>query len=155
MMMLREQKRALFAALISGLMLLATIAMPFLNDPATIFENDSLELAYLGFLLIGVAIYGVLALLTMKRKRGEEYVFDERDILIAARALIVQQRVVLISVAVWCIALVRIYIGKGGIPVPLMYIMFLSILFMNILARSLSIYRGYNLDIGDLERNSL
>ncbi|TKJ40338.1 hypothetical protein CEE37_08405 [candidate division LCP-89 bacterium B3_LCP] len=146
------QKRALFGAIISGAILLATTTLLIITDPATIFEKDSLELAYLGFMLGGAVIYGILVIFTRRGKEGEDFVIDERDVFIARRALIVQLRTVLIALALWCVVLVRIYIGNGGIPVPLMYIMYIFILFLNLLARSICIYHGYNLPINDPER---
>jgi hypothetical protein len=142
--MLREQKRALAGAAISGVILIATILLIILSDPYKIFEKDFLELIYLGIILLGALVYGVLVFMTRERKEDEKMAVDERDLYIASRALVVQLRAVLISMALWCVILVRIYIGQGGIPVPLMYLMYVGVVNINFLVRSIYILRVYN-----------
>lgn len=149
------QKRALTGAVISCVVLLATILLLALNDPATLFEQDFLELIYLGIILGGAAVYGIVMLVTRRSKDGEAVTYDERDRFITRRALAIQLQVVLIAVALWCVVLVRIYIGAGGIPVPLMYVMYISILFLNFLARSISIYFGLKVPLDDLEKGGV
>ncbi|MBU0519290.1 hypothetical protein KJ564_10185 [bacterium] len=144
--MLREQKRALIGVIISGATLLATFWFVFAIDPADIFERDDLEKIYLGFLLSGGAAYAIVLLLTRGETKGAAYVYDERDSLIANHALKVQLWTVIGALCLWCVALVRIYIGKSGVPVSLMYLMFLSILLVNILTRSISIFLSYRSD---------
>lgn len=140
------QKRALAGAVISCVVLFATVLLLVLNDPATIFEQDVHELIYLGIILGGAVVYGIVMLVTNRSKDAEAVNYDERDRFIVNRALAVQLQVVLIAVALWCVVLVRVYIGTGGIPVPLMYVMYISILFLNFLARSISIYFGLKIN---------
>ena len=149
------QKRALAGAVISCIVLFATILLLTLNDPATIFDQDLYELIYLGIILAGAATYGLVMLATRQSKSTGAVIYDERDRFIAERALAIQLQVVLISVALWCAVLVRVYIGAGGIPVPLMYVMYISILFSNFLARSISIYFGLKVPLEDSERGGI
>jgi len=138
--MLREQKRALVGMIISGFMLIATLWFTFAVNPADIFASDDLEQLYLAFLLTGGAIYAVVYVLTRKETKDDAYVYDERDAIIANQALTVQLWSVIIALAIWCVTLVRLYIDKPGIPVPLMYLMFLSIIIINAFVRSVVIF---------------
>ncbi|NQT35516.1 hypothetical protein HQ587_10020 [bacterium] len=151
--MLREQKRALYGLLIFGGILLAAILLFSFNDPSKIFENKSAEIIYVGLLVGGFSLYGIMILLTRKRREGEEVTFDERDIHVARHALQNQVVAVIVTVTIWCGALTEIYIEENGVPVPLMLIMVNSVYFVNMLVRSISILRGYNMSNEKLTRS--
>ncbi len=94
-----------------------------------------IDVLWVGGLVANLAIVN-LAL----RKPG---LVDERDRLIMDRAPRVQWPAVVVTLAVWMIALTEFYSETGQIPSVFMYVVFMSVLIVSTLAQSAGIIIGY------------
>jgi len=141
--MLREQKRAFLSMILAGVILLAFIFMFTFNDPATLNEDKPLRMIFTSIIVGGAILWGIIIASTKKQNPEEAVAMDERDVIIARNALKTQLWASMITLVVWCIVLTETYWTKGAVPVDLMYIMMQFILFTNLLARSIVIFRGY------------
>ena len=68
---------------------------------------------------------------------------DERDRVIMGRAPVVQLWAVIISLAVWMIALTEFYWDGGQIPVGFPYLILFSTLIVSTVSQSVGILIGY------------
>ena len=148
----REQKRALFGIIIFGSILLTIIVLFIINNPAEITQNRPLEITYIVLFVGGVLSYGLMNIITSRRSSDEKFTFDERDALVAKGALHTQLAAVLITATIWCVVLSLIYTGEDGIPSSFMLIIINSLFFVNMLFRSVSVFRGYKMSTEDLEK---
>jgi len=134
------QKRALYGLIFGVVWAIAIAAVFILKGGADVFNQDQ------GFRLIidGLWIGGLLVFLilftTVIRKRGQ---FDERDKLIMEKAPRVQWLAVIFSLVAWIIALSEIYHAEGQIPIIFLYIIFISVLSVSMIAQSAGILLGY------------
>jgi hypothetical protein len=139
----REQKRSLLGILVFGGVLTAASILFLFNSPAAIQANRVVELIYVILIVSAAVGYGFALLLTRRKEQDAEISTDERDVEIARRALSAQLGSVLAAITLWCVVLGLIYMDGHLVPLPLIYIMVNSIFLVNMLARSIAIYRGY------------
>lgn len=134
------QRRALYGLIIGFVWAIAIIAVFILKGGVSTFNEDQ------GFRLIidGLWIGGLIAYLvlfqTILRRPGQ---IDERDKLIMDRAPRVQWLAVIFSLVAWVIALSESYHDKGQIPIIFLYLIFMSILIVSMIAQSIGIMIGY------------
>jgi hypothetical protein len=139
----REQRRSLLGIAVFGGVLIAASILFIFKSPAAIQENRVVELIYV-LLIVGAAVgYGFILMLTNRKEQDAEISTDERDVEIARRALSAQLGSVLAAITLWCVVLSLIYMDGHLVPLSLIYIMVNSIFLINMLAKSISIYRGY------------
>jgi len=121
---------------------LATISVILIDrGAATYWENDSLRLTVVGIFMGGLFAYvGTLVLPLLK---GGLQRLDERDRIVLSRAGSIQSVLVLIALAGWLITLAERFHEQGAIPVVYLYLIFGSIVLINLLGQSLGILLGY------------
>ena len=134
------QKRAWFSLAIGVVFAVAFIAVFIIKGGISTFTEDQ------GFRIIIDVIWvsGIVANLiiinfTLRKPR----LVDERDRLIMDRAPRVQWLAVVFSLVAWTIVLTEIYWEQGQIPVIFLYLIFMSVLIISMLAQSLGILIGY------------
>ena len=134
------QKRAWFSLAIGVVFAVAFIAVFIIKGGISTFTEDQ------GFRIIIDVIWvsGIVANLiiinfTLRKPR----LVDERDRLIMDRAPRVQWLAVVFSLVAWTIVLTEIYWEQGQIPVIFLYLIFMSVLIVSMLAQSLGILIGY------------
>jgi len=134
------QKRALYGLVIGIVWAIAIIVVFIAKGGVTAYTEGPGMRAILAALLIGGLIaYSAMMTLTLRKPSQ----VDERDRLIIGRAPKVQLWAVIISLAVWSIALTEAYWDQGQIPVIFPYLIFMSIFIVNTLAQSAGILIGY------------
>ena len=138
------QKRALYGLVLGIIWAVLLVILFITKGGISVYSEDSTMRLTLGALLVGGAIAYLLVVSPLIKLPGKrEIVVDERDKGILERAPRIQLVAILISLAVWCIALTEYYWTAGQIPVIFPYIMLLSMLIVNVLAASLGILLGY------------
>ena len=134
------QKRALYGLVFGVIWAIAIIVVFIAKGGVNAYTEDPGMRAILAALLIGGLIaYSAMMILTLRKPSR----VDERDKLIMGRAPKVQLWAVIISLAVWMIALTETYWDQGQVPVIFPYLIFLSTLIVNTLAQSVGILMGY------------
>ncbi len=138
------QKRALYGLVLGIIWAILLVSIFIAKGGASAYsENPTMRLT-LGALLVAGAIAYLLVVSPLIKLPGKkEIAIDERDKGILERAPRIQLVAIIISLAVWCIALTEYYWTPGQIPVVFPYLMLLSMLIVNVLAASLGILIGY------------
>ena len=133
------QKRALYSLLI-GLVLAISLIVVFVTRDINTFHTDQGFRLIVDALWIGVPLAYLIVVNLTLRKPGQ---IDERDKLIMERAPRIQFLAIVISLAVWVIALTEIYWNQGQVPIVFLTLIFMSTFIVGTLAQSLGILIGY------------
>ncbi|UCG85390.1 MAG: hypothetical protein JSW71_15845 [Gemmatimonadota bacterium] len=135
------QKRAWWGLLVM-VATLAIISVILIDQGAvTYWEDDDLRLTVVGIFIAGLFAYaGTILGPTLRRGRQK---LDERDRIVLSRAGTVQSGLVLIALAGWLITLAERFREQGAIPMVYLYLLFGSIVLINLLGQSLGILLGY------------
>jgi hypothetical protein len=143
------QKRAWWGLLVVVATLATISAILIDQGAATYWEDDSLRLTVVGIFIAGLFAYaGILLVTTL---RGGRQKLDERDRVVLSRAGTIQSGLVLIALAGWLITLAERFREQGAVPVVYLYLLFGSIVLINLLGQSLGILLGYWMGSGNGE----
>ncbi len=135
------QKRAWWGLAVT-LATLAIITVILMNQGAAAYwEDDSLRLTVVGIFMAG--LFGYVVTLLAPLIRGNRHKLDERDRMVLSRAGAVQSGLVLIALGGWLITLTERFREQGAIPVVYLYLLFGSIVLINLIGQSLGILLGY------------
>jgi hypothetical protein len=135
------QKRAWWGLAVT-LATLAIITVILMNQGAAAYwEDDSLRLTVVGIFMAG--LFGYVVTFLAPLIRGNRHKLDERDRMVLSRAGAVQSGLVLIALAGWLITLTERFREQGAIPVVYLYLLFGSIVLINLIGQSLGILLGY------------
>jgi hypothetical protein len=137
------QKRA-WLGLGIGVVTSVAILVVLITSGATSFHDDQgTRLIVTALFLFGLLTWAVLLAPIFCWPGRVKKLFDERDEIIVRRALQVQLWAVIISMVVWSIALTEVYWDQGEIPIVFPYLIFFSIIIVNMLAQAVGILIGY------------
>ncbi|MDD5288209.1 MAG: hypothetical protein PHY28_03760 [Dehalococcoidales bacterium] len=134
------QKRALYGVAFGVLWAIAIIVVFILKGGAGNFDTDVQFRSIIDGLWIGGLIAYLILFETLIRKPGK---VDERDKLIMAWAPAIQWRAVIFTLVAWVIALSEVYHEQGQVPVIFLFIIFMSILIVSMIAQCVGILIGY------------
>ena len=138
--MAQLQKRALYSLFIGLLLTVILIVVLVAQGDVTAFESDQNVRLIMYAVMIGVPlVYLILVNLTLRKPTQ----IDERDRIIVEKSSRVQWLAVIFSLAAWMIVLTEVYREQGQVPVAFLNLIFISILIISILAKSLGILLGY------------
>ncbi|MGD8330340.1 MAG: hypothetical protein PVJ49_12980 [Acidobacteriota bacterium] len=118
------------------------------NGAAEYWVNDQLRLTVM-MIFIGGLIAWAIVPATLMLGEGERKNVDERDRAILARAPMFQQVAILLALAAWLISLTQRFHDEGAVPVVYLYLLFGSIILVNMMAQSLGVLLGYWLKVGN------
>ena len=131
-----QQKRAWYGLAIGVVWSLAILAV-FIIKGATAYNEDAGMRALLYVLFIaGLLAYLAMSYLTGWKMRKMGVITDERDMMILSKVPRYQMFAVLITLGVWVGALSEIYWDQGQIPVVFPYLIFYSVIIVNIVFKS-------------------
>ena len=134
------QRRALYSLVIGLILTIALVAVLVAQGDVTAFDRDANLRLIMYAVLIGVPlIYLILVNLTLRKPTQ----VDERDRIIIERSSRTQWVATIFSLAAWTIILTEVYRGQGQVPIPFLYLIFVSILIISTLALSFGILTGY------------
>jgi hypothetical protein len=136
------QKRAWLGLGIGVVISAAVLAVLGVKGVTSFYEDDATRWLVTG-LVVGllVAWAGILApALRSGRLKGRS---DERDAAIVRNALYVQLWGVIATMVAWSIALTEVYWDQGTIPIVFPYLIFWSVMMVNVLAQAAGILIGY------------
>jgi len=140
------QKRALYGLVFGIIWAIAIVIVFVLKGGVSTFNEDRGFRLIIDGLWVGGLIVYLILFATVLRRPGQ---VDERDKMIMGRAPRVQWWTVIFLLVAWVIALSESYHDEGQIPVIFLYLIFMSILIISMIAQSIGILIGY----WRLERN--
>jgi len=110
--------------------------------PAT-YDSDALRLTFT-FLVIGtlVILLGMTLVARAWEGRGDG-TLDERDLAILERAHVAQAPTMLVTLAVWMVGLTESSRDPGAVPTSYLYLVFWTVIVMNMLAFPVGVLLGY------------
>ena len=112
------------------------------NGAAEYWDNDAFRLRVVFVFIGGLIAWAVVpALLLLKDGAGKA--LDERDHAILARAPTIQPAAILIALAAWMIALADRFHDQGAVPVVYLYLIFGSVMLVNMITQPLGVLLGY------------
>ncbi len=134
------QKRALYSLAIGLIMAGVLAAVLVIKGDVTAFFEDENMRYILYAVLIGVPlVYLVLVNITLRKPTQ----IDERDKAIIEKSGKAQWVAIVLSLAVWNIALTEVYWEQRQVPVDFLTLIFVSVLIISPLAQSFGILTGY------------
>ena len=135
------QKRA-WLGLGIGLAISAAILAVLIIKGATSFYDDNAMRWLITALVVGMLVTWAVILAPSILSRGKA-LYDERDEAIIRRAQQVQLWGIIGLMVVWTIALTEVYWDQGQIPIVFPYLIFWSVMMVNMLSQSIGILIGY------------
>lgn len=111
--------------------------------PHVFWNDDRVRLTVTGLLLAALGVFAFVSARAGLWIAKDDGHLDERDRAILAGASAGQAGAILVTLAVWAIALTETYHSAGSIPVVFLYLIFWSCLTMSFLAWFGGIVIGY------------
>ena len=134
------QKRALLSFIIGLLLTAVAVVVLISQGDITAFDRESNLRMVMYVALVGVPlVYLILVNLSLRKPVQ----IDERDHRVMEKSGKVQWIASILSLVVWTIVLTEVYRESGQVPVPFLYLIFMSTLIVSTLAQSLGILLGY------------
>jgi len=137
------QKGAWIGLLVSAGTLAILAAIVASRGAMTYWEDDNLRLLVLAIYISGLAAYAAAQALPFTRGRA-----DERDRAILARSGMAKSAGLVLAAAAWVIVLAQKFHDQGAVPVVYLYLMFGSLLLVDMIAQSIGILLGYWIGVG-------
>jgi hypothetical protein len=134
------QKRALYGVTFGVIWAIAIVVVFIFKGGVGSFDDDVQFRGIIDGLWIGGLVAYLILFETLLHKPGQ---VDERDKLIMTWAPAIQWRAVIFTLVAWVIALSEIYHEEGQIPVIFLFLIFMSVLVVSMIAQCLGILIGY------------
>lgn len=131
------EKRAWWGLLIGGAMIAALLAV-FLR-PGALVADETTRRAVMVVFLGGMALYGLLLLLTRRPRGGDAVLLDERDRMVLGLASHAQLLAVIVTVVAWAVGLSEAYWEEQAIPIVFPNLIALSSVIAAVVAHSAGI----------------
>jgi cytochrome bd-type quinol oxidase subunit 2 len=126
-----------------GVLLAGTAAgIVIVHGPAETYANDVPRLTFTALMLAVLAAFVTMLLVARSWEKRDDGRFDERDKAILDRAHMAQAPAMLLTLAVWMVGLTEAFRGTG-VPTFYLYLVFWSVLAMNLIALPIGILIGY------------
>ena len=110
------------------------------QGPTAFFDDADMRLVFYALLAGAAASWSIVHSVA---KRRRDVPLDERDEAILQRAPAVQSGLILVSLAVWAVALTESYRDEGSIPVVFAMLIFWSSWMMHIVGLAVGVLIGY------------
>lgn len=134
------QKRALYGIAFGVIWVIAILIVFLIKGGISTFDQDAQFRGIIYVLWIGGLIAYLILFETILRKPIQ---VDERDRLIMDLSPKVQWRAVIFTLVAWVIALSEIYRVEGQVPIIFLFLIFMSVLIVSMIAQCLGILIGY------------
>jgi hypothetical protein len=134
------QKRAFYGLVFGAVWIIAIIIVFLLKGGVGTFDDDRQFRSIIDVLWIGGLVVYLILFETLRRKHGQ---MDERDKLIMDFSPRVQWMAVIFTLVAWVIALSEIYHEEGAVPVIFLFLIFMSVLIVSMIAQCLGILIDY------------
>jgi len=137
------QRLSAWAVGIGLLVTACAVGLVVYYGPEAFDTSDAVRLSVTGVLIFGLALFTAFLVRVRLWLKREDGVLDERDRAILARAPSAQPGAMLITLAIWMIGLQETYRATGHLPVVYLYLIFWSLVVVDLVALPLGILLGY------------
>ncbi|MCG6989259.1 MAG: hypothetical protein LJF06_13915 [Gemmatimonadetes bacterium] len=128
---------------VSAVLAAAAAALLLWNGAETTFASDPLRITFT-LLLVGiVAVVGGVGIWLRAQVGRSDGVLDERDRAIVGRAPAAQAMAMLVTLAIWTIGLAEHFHDAGVVPVFYLYLVFWSVVVVDLVGLPVGILMGY------------
>lgn len=136
------QKRALLGFGVIAATLAATFGIVSQVGAETYYDDDKIRLTVVLIFIAGMMIYSLIVPVSLlgMRARGT---LDELDRKVLAKAPAFQSAAMLLAFAAWAIYLSESYHAAGAVPLVYIFLMFGTLVLVNLLAHAGGILIGY------------
>lgn len=131
-----QQRRAWYGLAI-GIVWTLSMVILFVVKGATTFDEDTgMRLTAYALFAAGILAYVAMMYVTGRKMARNGVIQDERDRLILRQVPVYQMLAVILTLAVWMIALTETYREEGQIPIVFPSLIFFSAIVVNIVFAS-------------------
>jgi hypothetical protein len=131
-----QQRRAWYGLAIGIVWTLSMVALFVVRGATTFYEDTGMRLTAYAVFYGGVLAYGAMMYITGRKMARDGVIQDERDRLILRRVPVYQMLAVILTLAVWMIALTETYEEEGQIPIVFPNLIFFSAIVVNMVFAS-------------------
>jgi hypothetical protein len=139
----RLQKLARWTFLVGLVLAGSAAAIVVAYGPQAVYDTDGLRLPFTFLVLASLVLLLVMLLMAKTWADRGDGTLDERDQAILDRAHIAQAPAMLVTLAAWMVGLMESFRDSGGVPTFYLYLVFWSVLVINMLALPLGVLLGY------------
>jgi len=136
------QKRAMWGLLVTVSTLAIITVILSRYGAAEYWDNDSLRLTVMAIFIGGLFAYVLILLIAVVKGKADGSL-DERDRLILSQAATAQTVLILFTLVAWIIYLTEKFHDAGAVPVVYLYLIFGSVVIVNIIGQAVGILLGY------------
>jgi hypothetical protein len=137
------QRLARACLALGSLFAAAAAAVVVRVGPKTFYDDDRVRLFVTALMLASIAVLGFFGARVGQWLARGETVLDERDREIFGRAPAAQSLAVVVTLAVWIVALQETFLGTRLVPMVYLYLVFWSCVIVNLLALPIGVLLGY------------
>lgn len=137
------QKRALLGLVIGAIVSAGVLAVLVINGATSFYDDDAMRWLVTGLIIVMLAAWAIILAPALSSRVRTKVICDERDEAALRRASAAQLWGVIGALVVWSIALTEVYWDEGTIPIVFPYLIFWSIMMVNMLAHAIGILIGY------------
>lgn len=137
------QRLARWGLAVALLLVGLAVGVVALYGPAVFYDDDRVRITVTGLMLGALAVFAFVSARAGLWMRRSDAHLDERDQVILGAASSGQSGAMLVTLAVWIIALIEHYRVAGSVPLVFLYLIFWSTLMASLLAWLAGVVLGY------------
>jgi hypothetical protein len=131
-----QQRRAWYGLAIGIVWTLSMVALFVVRGATTFYEDTGMRFTAYAVFFAGILAYVAMMYITGRKMARNGVIQDERDRLILRRVPVYQMLAVILTLAVWMIALTETYEEEGQIPIVFPNLIFFSAIVVNMVFAS-------------------
>ena len=131
-----QQRRAWYGLAIGIVWTLSMVALFVVRGATTFYEDTGMRFTAYAVFFGGILAYVAMMYITGRKMARDGVIQDERDRLILRWVPIYQMLAVILTLAVWMIALTETYEEEGQIPIVFPNLIFFSAIVVNMVFAS-------------------
>ena len=131
-----QQRRAWYGLAIGIVWTLSIVALFVIKGATTFDEDTGMRVTAYALFVAGILAYVAMMYGTGRKMARDGVIMDERDRSILRRVPVYQMFAVLLTLAVWMVALTETYREEGQIPIAFPNLIFFSAIVVNMVFAS-------------------
>lgn len=137
------QRLATRTLVIIGALTLLVVALVAYYGPLMSWQSDSIRVTATVLLVVALAVFAFYGARVQRWTARDDGRLDERDRIVLASAPAGQAPALLVTLAVWMIALTETHRTTGVVPTEYLYLVFWSCVMVSVLALLAGVLLGY------------
>jgi len=137
------QRKARWAIALGAVISAAAAGVVAYYGPIPAFESDTVRIVVTLLLLAALGVLAGFGMQMQRLAKRDDATIDERDRAILSRAPAAQGAAILVTLAVWIVALQQTYWSVHQVPMDFLYMIFWSCVIVSQLALPIGVLLGY------------